>query len=521
MPRLLSRASAALAPLFAALALAGCTDGGSSGTATLTTDRLLYDLRLDVPREALNYDRTWSLYFGEPVDAVRLHLSVAGLPAGGTLEVRSGDGTVSRAVTADGAVLDTLPGNVALLRLVMPGRTVVPPTITVDTAWIDRPESYTRPPAEAAALANRVTAFPLTPHAPVEVFLAPGAGRQFFFSVQGLSGPAVDLLVVGAGSLRVSSPENGGDWPSDAAHAMWTLERNPPGGAFPAGFIFRRLPLEGRTRLLFALTPEGADRAEGHARLVVLPVSAPQPLSFPSPTPQDFFPGVIGIDHDPADGVAGPDGGKLDCENYAGTRGYYSIPRPSAPAGAPAIPTIPGTRPPPASLDLPGIPVCYDGHQGMDYMIPGGQPAQTLGVPVSAARPGIVLFTEATHADDCFWDPRTKEIHCSDPTLPANSVVVRHDDGLIAHYVHLKTESVLVSPGTPVACGEKLGYAGSSGQSAAPHLHFELRRLNLGPAGRMPGFDYGSVRDSSATFDPFQANTWREIRGGMPVFRCS
>lgn len=463
-----------------ALVLAGCPDPPGA-----TTNTVALGLRLDIPRQAERYDRTWSLYLGEPVDTVRMRLSVASLPPGAELTVLSGSGLIRRVIRGNGVTLDTLPGNVARLRLTMPGLVAVPPAITVDTVWLDRSSRIVRPPVEIASLANRVSAYPLTPHEPVDVHLAPGGPTNFFFSVQGLSGPAVDVLLFGPGQVRVSAPENGGDWPHDAGSAMWTAPFQAGGGP-PDGFAFVRIPLQGRTRLFFAVSPDTAAPAGGHARFVVLPVSAPAPLSFPSSTPSEYLAGVIGIDYNPAAGA-----NIADCTSYTGAPGFIRLP-----------------------------PACYDGHQGLDWLLTGGQAAQTSGVPVNAARPGIVLATDAAHADDCFWNPRTQAIQCADPNLPANFVAVRHDDGLFAYYFHLKTGSVLVAPGTPIACGQRVGLAGSSGQSAMPHLHLELRDLTPRPEGRLASLLHAPVRDSSGTFDPYRANTWRGIERGMPRFDC-
>ncbi len=57
----------------------------------------------------------------------------------------------------------------------------------------------------------------------------------------------------------------------------------------------------------------------------------------------------------------------------------------------------------------------------------------------------------------------------------SNFVFVRHDDGSIAWYMHLKSGSLTAKGiGDPVAVGEFLGIVGSSGSSSAPHLHFEV-----------------------------------------------
>ena len=46
--------------------------------------------------------------------------------------------------------------------------------------------------------------------------------------------------------------------------------------------------------------------------------------------------------------------------------------------------------------------------------------------------------------------------------------------GTYALYAHLAPGSVAVSPGQRVRVGEVLGRVGHSGNSTAPHLHFQL-----------------------------------------------
>jgi PKD repeat protein/murein DD-endopeptidase MepM/ murein hydrolase activator NlpD len=58
----------------------------------------------------------------------------------------------------------------------------------------------------------------------------------------------------------------------------------------------------------------------------------------------------------------------------------------------------------------------------------------------------------------------------------SNSVVLRHADGTITWYLHMKRGSLTdKAVGESVVAGEYLGIVGSSGSSTGPHLHFEVR----------------------------------------------
>ncbi|HEU4454072.1 MAG TPA: M23 family metallopeptidase [Longimicrobium sp.] len=55
-----------------------------------------------------------------------------------------------------------------------------------------------------------------------------------------------------------------------------------------------------------------------------------------------------------------------------------------------------------------------------------------------------------------------------------NLVEVAHPNGYSTRYAHLS--AIAVRNGTPVRQGDLIGYAGSTGLSTAPHLHYEVRR---------------------------------------------
>jgi len=59
-------------------------------------------------------------------------------------------------------------------------------------------------------------------------------------------------------------------------------------------------------------------------------------------------------------------------------------------------------------------------------------------------------------------------------TLLGNNVIMQCDQNVFAMFAHMKTGSVAVSVGEQVERGALLGRVGHSGNSTAPHLHFQL-----------------------------------------------
>lgn len=175
-----------------------------------------------------------------------------------------------------------------------------------------------------------------------------------------------------------------------------------------------------------------------------VPPDTPLDFLFPVEGPDLVSTTVVGMDHDPEDydGVW-----QLTCTNYAGEP----------------------------------FPWCYDGHDGSDFLLVDGFTTMDAGsATVLAAAPGTVTETEDGHYDRCHGDLSTLEATCDGNDMVANSVIVEHDTGHRTLYWHLMNGSVLVAPGDRVDAGDPLGKVGSSGNSTAPHLHFELQDADGG-----------------------------------------
>lgn len=98
------------------------------------------------------------------------------------------------------------------------------------------------------------------------------------------------------------------------------------------------------------------------------------------------------------------------------------------------------------------------------YAVDIAMPERT---PIHAARGGVVMVVE--DGVSASGDDEALRFH-------ANHLRILHDDGSMAVYAHLATDSALVRLGDRIAAGQRIGYAGNSGYSSGPHLHFVIQR---------------------------------------------
>lgn len=85
-----------------------------------------------------------------------------------------------------------------------------------------------------------------------------------------------------------------------------------------------------------------------------------------------------------------------------------------------------------------------------------------VGTEICAARAGTVTQVVIDHDGHGYhW--------------PNNLVAVKHDDGTIAYYLHLKKGGSKVNVGDHVEQGQVIALSGHVGNSMMPHLHFHVR----------------------------------------------
>jgi murein DD-endopeptidase MepM/ murein hydrolase activator NlpD len=141
------------------------------------------------------------------------------------------------------------------------------------------------------------------------------------------------------------------------------------------------------------------------------------------------------------------------------------------------------------------------------------------GTPILAARAGIVSSVKE--------DSRVGGVgqYYADK---GNYVMVYHDDGTFANYVHLRFNGAAVQPGDRVKQGDLIGYSGNTGMSSGPHLHFDVR-IPL-PDGQMQSIPVSFLGMEQEAFvpqegiyyyafhpggEPFEAVLGSEITNGM------
>jgi hypothetical protein len=106
-----------------------------------------------------------------------------------------------------------------------------------------------------------------------------------------------------------------------------------------------------------------------------------------------------------------------------------------------------------------------------------GDPARlssyrNYGKPLIAAARGKVMVAHDGRPNQT---PPDNPIPPSVPELPGNVVVLRVGPGIYLTYAHMVPGSVRVHAGEHVRRGQVLGRLGNSGNSATPHLHFQVQ----------------------------------------------
>jgi murein DD-endopeptidase MepM/ murein hydrolase activator NlpD len=93
-------------------------------------------------------------------------------------------------------------------------------------------------------------------------------------------------------------------------------------------------------------------------------------------------------------------------------------------------------------------------------------------------------------------------------SLAGNFIVVETGDGY-AVYAHAQTGSIVISRGDRVMPGQHLANVGHSGNSTAPHLHFQL--MDHPDPWKAQG-----ILCCFREYEVFHQGAWRSVQNGIP-----
>lgn len=200
-------------------------------------------------------------------------------------------------------------------------------------------------------------------------------------------------------------------------------------------------------------------------------------------------------------------------------------------------PNTPGTRIPSHGTDLLGQRYAYDfvaaapGDKKLRftrrslprYLVRGVklQDCFGWGAPILSATSGVVVRAEDGWPERDPVHPvrdltvalrNGRAVRRGDVTdlrrLSGNHVIVESDCGFVV-YAHAQTGSLRVRPGDTVAAGDAIAAVGHSGNSTAPHLHFQL----------MDGPDPWTAHGILCCFREYEVlvdEGWRAVSDGIP-----
>lgn len=98
-------------------------------------------------------------------------------------------------------------------------------------------------------------------------------------------------------------------------------------------------------------------------------------------------------------------------------------------------------------------------------------------------------------------------------SIAGNHVVMRIDGTkTFAFYAHLTPGSVAVKPGDTIRTGDPLGRVGHTGNSTAPHLHFQLM-------DSADPLEAKGIASAFAAYDAERNGRWERVERGIPARR--
>ncbi|HSO27856.1 MAG TPA: M23 family metallopeptidase [Anaerolineales bacterium] len=125
--------------------------------------------------------------------------------------------------------------------------------------------------------------------------------------------------------------------------------------------------------------------------------------------------------------------------------------------------------------------------------------------PVHFARDVFLQFQNArSFSQKTAADRRSLDLR----TLTGNFIIVASSEGY-AVYAHAQTGSIRVSTGDKVVPGQQIANVGHSGNSTAPHLHFQMM-------DRQDSWEAQGLPCCFRDYEVFDEGAWRLVQNGIP-----
>lgn len=105
-----------------------------------------------------------------------------------------------------------------------------------------------------------------------------------------------------------------------------------------------------------------------------------------------------------------------------------------------------------------------------------------------------------------YFDPKKDDIQ----SVAGNYIIIECADNVYAGLVHLQTGSIQVSVGQRVKKGEVIGRVGHSGNSFAPHLHFQF--MDSSEIATANGLPFAFEQ-----YEIFKNGIWEKVNNGIPT----
>ena len=123
-------------------------------------------------------------------------------------------------------------------------------------------------------------------------------------------------------------------------------------------------------------------------------------------------------------------------------------------------------------------------------------------------RPRTNLLSDLSSAykNAHYFDPEKDDVQ----SVAGNYIIIEYKENIYAALCHLQTGSIQVSVGQEIKKGDFIGRVGHSGNSFAPHLHFQL----------MDSCDIATANGLPCAFEKYeiyQDNKWQTVTNSIPT----